>query len=135
VQELWDAYRASSETSGYNFVVSRDDTGRVIGYACYGPHALTAGTHDLYWIAVDPQSRGRGVAHELLARVEDEVRARGGRLLVVETSSTPAYIPARHFYQSCGYRLEAEVHDFYGPGDDLVIYTKVLTDGGQAASR
>lgn len=135
MQELWDAYQASGEASGYSFLVSHNDAGRMTGYACFGPRALTEGTFDLYWIAVDPQDRGQGVAQELMARVEDEVRERGGRLVVVETSSTPAYIAARRFYQSCGYRREAEIRDFYEPGDDLVIYTKLLTGDGQAANR
>jgi ribosomal protein S18 acetylase RimI-like enzyme len=99
------------------------------GYACFGPHSLTQGTYDLYWIVVDPTAQGRGIGHTLLAQVEAEVQARGGRLLLVETSSTPAYTPARRFYESSGYRCEAIIHDFYALGDDLVIFSKEL---GQA---
>jgi ribosomal protein S18 acetylase RimI-like enzyme len=101
------------------------------GYACFGPHSLTQGTYDLYWIVVDPTAQGHGIGHALLARVEAEVQARGGRLLLVETSGTPAYAPARRFYESSGYRCEAVVHDFYAPGDDLLIFSKDL---GQAQS-
>lgn len=126
VEELWDSYLDEGEASGYAFLVYRDGEGRVLGYASYGPHPLTTGTFDLYWIAVDPKMRGRGIAHALLSQVEDDVRARGGRLVVVETSGTAAYAPARRFYQSCGYLREAAVHDFYAPSDDLVIYTRRL---------
>jgi ribosomal protein S18 acetylase RimI-like enzyme len=103
----------------------------MLGYACFGPHSLTQGTYDLYWIVVDPTAQGHGIGHALLARVEAEVQARGGRLLLVETSGTPAYAPARRFYESSGYRCEAVVHDFYAPGDDLLIFSKDL---GQAQS-
>ena len=96
------------------------------GYACFGPHSLTQGTYDLYWIVVDPTAQGHGIGHALLARVEAEVQARGGRLLLVETSSTPAYTAARRFYESSGYRCEATIHDFYAPRDDLVIFSKDL---------
>ena len=96
------------------------------GYACFGPHPLTQGTYDLYWIVVDPTAQGHGIGHALLARVEAEVQARGGRLLLVETSGTPAYTAARRFYESSGYRCEATIHDFYAPGDDLVIFSKDL---------
>jgi ribosomal protein S18 acetylase RimI-like enzyme len=99
------------------------------GYACFGPHSLTQGTYDLYWIVVDPTAQGRGIGHALLARVEAEVQARGGRLLLVETSGTPAYTAARRFYESSGYRCEATIHDFYAPGDSLWIFSKDL---GQA---
>jgi len=98
----------------------------MLGYACFGPHPLTQGTYDLYWIVVDPIAQGRGIGHALLARVEAEVQARGGRLLLVETSSTPAYASARRFYESSGYRCEATIHDFYAPGDNLVIFSKDL---------
>src|SRR4030042_1827627 len=61
VEELWDAYRNAGETSGYVFLAYRDDDGRVLGYACFGPHPITEGTYDLYWIVVDPAAQGRGI--------------------------------------------------------------------------
>jgi D-alanine-D-alanine ligase len=128
VQELWNAYLRQGEASGYVFLVYRNGD-RLLGYACFGPHPLTEGTFDLYWIAVDPQTRGQGIGHALLARVEDEVYARGGRMLFVETSDTPAYAPARRLYESCGYRYEAVVHDFYAPGDDLIVFGKPVGHG------
>ena len=78
---------------------------------------------------MDPAAQGRGIGHALLTRVEAEVQARGGRLLLVETSGTPAYAPARHLYETSGYRCEANIHDFYAPGDNLLIFAKDL---GQA---
>jgi len=127
VQELWDAYLRQGEASGYVFLVYKNGD-PLLGYACFGPHPLTEGIFDLYWIAVDPQARGQGIAHALLSRVEDEVRARGGRMVLVETSGTLPYAPARRLYESCGYRYEAVVHDFYAPGDDLIIFSKPLGD-------
>ena len=120
---MWDAYLRQGDASGYVFLIYKNGD-HPLGYACFGPHPLTEGTFDLYWIAVDPEARGQGIGHALLARVEDEVRARGGRMLVVETSGTPAYAPARRLYESCGYRYEAVVHDFYAPGDDLIVFGK-----------
>jgi ribosomal protein S18 acetylase RimI-like enzyme len=73
---------------------------------------------------VDPTAQGRGIGHALLAGVEAEVQDRGGRLLLVETSGTPAYTSARKLYETSGYRCEATVHDFYAPGDDLLIFYK-----------
>jgi hypothetical protein len=59
--------------------------------------------------------------------VEAEVQAQGGRLLMIETSDTPAYAAARRLYESSGYRREATIHDFYAPGDSLLIFAKHLT--------
>lgn len=125
VAELWTAYLQQGEKSGYTFYVFRDgDT--VLGYACFGPHALAEGVWDLYWIAVDPEARGRSVGRALLAQVEAAVSAQQGRLILVETSGTPAYEPARRFYEACGYRYQAVIHDFYAPDDDLIIFGKAL---------
>jgi ribosomal protein S18 acetylase RimI-like enzyme len=75
---------------------------------------------------VDPAAQGRGIGHALLARVEAEVQARGGRLLLIETSGTSPYAPARRFYEASGYHYEAVIHDFYAPGDDLIVFGKEL---------
>lgn len=126
VDELWQEYLAQgSERSGYYFIVEKED-GRVLGYACYGPRALTDRTYDLYWIAVGPKTRRGGVGRALLAASEEAIRKLGGRLLVVETSGLPKYAPTRAFYLATGYTLEATLKDFYADGDDLVIFTKHL---------
>jgi ribosomal protein S18 acetylase RimI-like enzyme len=80
----------------------------------------------IYWIAVDPATQGHGVGHALMAQVEAEIRARGGRLLLIETSSTAPYAAARRLYSSSGFGLEATVRNFYTPGDDLLIFAKHL---------
>ena len=125
VEELWNTYCERGEASGYHFLVFRDRN-EVRGYACYGPHALTEGVFDLYWIAVDPAAQGRGGGGALMREVEARVVLRNGRLLLVETSGSPDYASARRFYESCGYHYQAVVHDFYAPGDDLIIFGKVL---------
>lgn len=100
--------------------------GRVEGWIAYGPTPLTRGTWDIYWLAVHPRSQRRGIAAGLTDAAENEARARGGRLCVIETSSTQAYAPAREFYSKRGYREAARIADFYAPGDDRVILTRLL---------
>jgi ribosomal protein S18 acetylase RimI-like enzyme len=124
VRELWNAYLDRGEDSGYLFLVLRHDDGLPQGYACFGPHPLTEGTYDLYWIAVDPAAQGCGIGHALLSRVEAEVERRGGYLLLIETSDSAVYAPARRLYFSLGFHLEAIVHDFYTRADNLLIYSK-----------
>ena len=127
VAELWNEYlQKGPQTSGYYFIVYRDGE-QVLGYACYGPRALTEGTYDLYWIAVDRTHHRHGVGQALLRQVENEVHYMGGRLIVVETSSLERYAPTRRFYEVSGYLREATLRDFYKPGDDLVIFTKHLS--------
>ncbi|MFL7795243.1 MAG: N-acetyltransferase family protein [Anaerolineae bacterium] len=125
VEELWNEYRHMGKASDYVFLVYREE-GRIVGYACFGPHPLTSGAYDLYWIAVDPFAQHRGIGRALLARVETEVKDRKGYLLLIETSSAPPYAAARHIYESSGYRCEAIIRDFYGRGDHLHIFVKDL---------
>jgi GNAT superfamily N-acetyltransferase len=126
VDEMLEDYLAQgAEKSGYYFLVFKEGD-RVQGYACYGPRALTDRTYDLYWIAVDPDSRGGGIGKKLLAASENEVRLLGGRLLIVETSGLPKYESTRAFYFATQYLQEATLKDFYSDGDDLVIFTKRL---------
>jgi ribosomal protein S18 acetylase RimI-like enzyme len=126
VDELWQEYlEKGPEKSGYYFIVEKE-AGQVLGYACYGPHALTDRTYDLYWIAVNPVVRRSGVGRTLLRASEDAVRRLGGRLLIVETSGRADYAPTRAFYIATGYTLEAILKDYYKDGDDLVIFTMRL---------
>jgi ribosomal protein S18 acetylase RimI-like enzyme len=104
----------------------------LVGYACWGPTPGTVGTHDLYWIAVDPSRQGRGVGAQLLRHVEQALSADGGRLLVAETSGRTDYAPTRTFYEKHGFIRSATVAAYYAPGDDLLIYTKDLANGDLA---
>ena len=98
------------------------------GWAYFAPTAKADGVWDLWWIGVDPARQGRGVGGELLRSVEDHVRAAGGRILVVETSSMPAFDAVRRFYAARGYVECGRVPDFYADGDGKVIFAKRMAD-------
>lgn len=117
---------AQGEQGGYLLSVLEDDESRVAGYVCHGPAPLTEGTYDLYWIAVDPACQGSGYGRALLAFAEADVLARGGRLLLIETSSQESYAATIRFYERSGYPLMARIKNFYRPGDDKLIFGKEL---------
>jgi D-alanine-D-alanine ligase len=123
--ELVNEHLARGEASGYLFVFA-DQGGETIGYACYGPIACTAASYDLYWIAVHADYRARGLGRALAREVESLIGARGGKRVYAETSSRAQYGPTRAFYERCGYRRDAEMEDFYAPGDGKVVYVRVL---------
>jgi ribosomal protein S18 acetylase RimI-like enzyme len=127
--ELLDEALAGDDD--YRFIGAFDGA-TLVGYACWGPTPGTEGTHDLYWIVVDPQRQGAGVGAQLLRHVLQLMRAGGGRLLVAETSGRDDYAPTRRFYQKHGFTRAATIPGYYAPGDDLVVYTKDLTDGDLA---
>jgi GNAT superfamily N-acetyltransferase len=109
--------------SEYNFLFAEMD-GRVVGYACYGPIALTEGSYDLYWIAVDKAMQGHGLGRKIMDKVVEIIRGEGGRNMYIETSSKPHYLATRTFYERCGCYLVATLDDFYSPGDNQEIYCK-----------
>ena len=117
----------------YRFVGAFDSAAdTLVGYACWGPTPGTEGTCDLYWIVVDPERQGAGIGTLLLGEVESRLTAADCRLVMVETSSRADYAPTRAFYENRGYTRAATIPGYYAPGDDLVIYTKDLTDGDLA---
>jgi len=123
--ELVDEWLTSPEKGDY--IVQVADTGEVVpGYVCYGPTPLTDGVYDLYWIAVDPQYQGQGFGQVLLGFVEDEVRRREGRMLLIETSSKDSYGPTLLFYERSGYDEISRIKDFYRIEDDKVVFCKRL---------
>ena len=127
VDELLDAYFSQgAEVSGYHFVSALDGND-VVGFACYGPRAITAGTYDLYWIVTAPSAARKGVGGVLLRAVEEAVAEQQGRLIIAETSGRADYANTRSFYLKYHYVAEAQIHDFYAPGDDLVVFVRRLT--------
>jgi GNAT superfamily N-acetyltransferase len=126
VDELLREYVGDGpQKSGYYFL-SAVQNGRVLGFACYGPRALTRGTFDLFWICSARGEQGKGVGSALLRQTERKVRALGGYLLMIETSDSPHYEAARRFYEAHAYRREVVIQDFYSRGDGLVLYSKRL---------
>jgi D-alanine-D-alanine ligase len=123
--ELADERLAKGPASGYHFVFAEQD-GAVVGYACYGPIALTLGSYDLYWIAVNKTTQGQGLGRKVLEKAEELVRQAGGRKIYIETSTRPPYAPTRAFYIRCEYRLDVVLEDFYAEGDGKAIYSKAV---------
>jgi ribosomal protein S18 acetylase RimI-like enzyme len=131
--ELIDEWLELGEHSGYLTYVleARDGDGsEVLGYVSFGPTPLTESTFDLYWIAVDKSKHRGGVGKRLLKFTEEEVVRRGGKMLLIETSSQETYGGTIQFYEKTGYELVGKIPEYYKPGDDKLIFAKRLTQSG-----
>ncbi|MBN2579736.1 MAG: GNAT family N-acetyltransferase [Pirellulales bacterium] len=131
--ELVEDRLARRDASEYRFLFAEQD-GQTLGYTCYGPIALTQGSFDLYWIAVEKTMQGRKIGQALLRETERLILAAGGRQVYIETSNRSQYTPTREFYLRNGYQQVALLTDFYAPGDDKVIYSREIKieDEGQS---
>jgi len=123
--ELIDAYLSQGSQSGYHVLLA-ENANSAAGYICFGPAPLTQSTWDIYWEAVSPSFQRQGIGSLLLESAEKSIHLGGGRLVLIETSSTPMYAGTRSFYLRHGYRLVCRIPDFYSPGDDRLTYSKIL---------
>ena len=121
--ELMDIWLNRPEQKDYIIHVA-EENGELAGYVCYGPTPATEFTFDLYWIVVDPARQRRGIGKKLLSFAEKECCGHGGRLIIIETSSTGKYARTQDFYRRNGYEVEARIKDFYAMGDDRLIFTR-----------
>lgn len=105
-----------------------DDDGGPVGVAYCEPERMTDQTWNLQLIAIHPSRQGQGRGTALLHHVEQTLAARGGRLLLVETSGSPDFERVRTFYANCGYQEEGRIRNFYATGYDKVVFRKVLRE-------
>jgi ribosomal protein S18 acetylase RimI-like enzyme len=124
LREVLDDFHAANADLGHRCFVWDDAGPR--GFVYHAPAPMTDRTWYLYWIAVEAAGQGKGLGGKLLAFVERDATAQGGRLLLIETSSTAHYDPTRRFYRKYGYDQPATIPDFYADGDGMVVFSKRL---------
>ena len=123
--ELIDIYLNVKDQKDYEIFVDAD--GDVVnGYVCIGPRPLTVGTFDLYWIAVNPNVQAKGIGSSLMKYIEEYLKGKSARLIILETSGKPGYEKERKFYEKNSYEKFVEIKDFYNVGDSLVVYGKYI---------
>lgn len=120
------ALRSEASTDGEYQTVVAAEASMLLGFASFGRILRTAGTFELYWIAVDPFRQRRGIGSNLLRFVEAECVRQGGRLLVLETSLRPGFQNALAFYRSRGFEEESRVKDFYRVEEDKIVFSRTL---------
>lgn len=121
--ELAETTLDGSET--YRFLFA-ERGGELVGYTCFDRIPLSAVSFDLYWIAVLPDTRGTGLASQLMERTAAFIRNKRGLQIFAETSSREPYAPARAFYLKTGFEEAARFDDFYAVGDAKIIFRMKL---------
>ncbi len=126
--ELLDAmiadYFSNPDSEDIWFTKTDNNTPIALGYCA--PEKLTDGTYNLYAIAIQKGLQGKGVGKEMMHYLEDLLRSKSKRILIVETSSDAAFESTRQFYLSLGYIQEATIRDFWTDGEDKIVFWKKL---------
>nr|WP_240896048.1 GNAT family N-acetyltransferase [Kineococcus siccus] len=111
---------------GTCLVEDADDGAGLASVLFYRPEEGSERAFDLTMIAVRPDLQGGGRGAALVRHLEQDLRERGQRLVVVRTSGTPQYDRSRAFYRGLGYAEHTRVPDYWTDGDDLVLFTRRL---------
>jgi ribosomal protein S18 acetylase RimI-like enzyme len=89
-------------------------------------------------VGAHPGQHRQGVGTSLVVHVERTLRSEGeerARVLIVETSSGDAYETARAFYARRGFHPEAVIREFYGLGEDKIVFWQSWFEANRSAVR
>lgn len=124
LEDMISDFFNNPETEEIWFTATENEMPISIGYCA--PEKLTEGTYNLYAIGVRSDIQGKGIGRTMMKYLEEELKKKGHRILIVETSGTDDFELTRKFYENLGYSKEAVIRDFWKDGDDKVIYWKKL---------
>jgi ribosomal protein S18 acetylase RimI-like enzyme len=99
------------------------------GFCFATPEQMTDGTWNMLAIAVHPDAQGQGAGRAITGALESNLRQRGARILIADTSGTDDFAATRAFYAAAGYTQESRIRDFWAAGDDKITFRKALGDG------
>lgn len=100
---------------------------QAVGFCYATPEALAEGAWNMLAIAILPAEQGNGCGRAICQHLEAELKGRGQRILIADTSGTDEFTQTREFYRKNGYSEEARIRDFWAAGDDKVVFWKSLS--------
>jgi ribosomal-protein-alanine N-acetyltransferase len=86
-----------------------------------------AGEAEILTLGVAPESRRRGVARRLLDAAISESESRGAAQMFLEVAADN--IAASALYWRAGFAEAGRRRDYYGPGADAILLTRLLCAG------
>ena len=124
LDDMIEDYFSNEESMDIWFTAVKDGIPISLGYCA--PERLTESTFNLYAIGVRKDLQGEGIGMKMMGYLEDVLKEKGDRILIVETSGSDDFRLTRLFYEKLGYTKEAVIRDFWTAGDDKVIYWKKI---------
>jgi GNAT superfamily N-acetyltransferase len=125
-QGEWQAPDLQNLHVDHRWIVAVDGDDTVIGSAYFAPESALGSLWNTYFLSVRKDSHRQGIGRFIMTYIEELALSAGINTLIVETSSLESYSRARSFYVALGYVREAEIRNFYGQGDDKIVFWKSL---------
>ena len=124
LEEMISNYLTNKDTEDIWFTYTDENKAIAVGYCV--PEKLTEGTYNLLAIGVSKEYQRKGIAQKMMLYIENQLKFKGARLLIVETSSDDAQIGARNLYSKIEYSQAATIKDFWQDGEDKIVFLKRL---------
>jgi ribosomal protein S18 acetylase RimI-like enzyme len=124
----YDRYFSDDPITDDDLVLIAEIDGKVVGTIGYGSDYFTTFySYHLGWFVVTGRYRGWKdgmVARKLLQTLEMDLKRHGVRKLFVGTESSTER--SHGFYLKHGFQFEARLRDYYGRGEDQMVFGKDL---------
>ena len=130
LREQLDKALAGTTDRAEHWIARFDNAGKAIGAALFAEEMFTDRVWNLLFIGVRQDAQGSGVGSALLRYVEDRLRERDQRMLIIETTTGPEFENTRAFYRRHGYEHRGTIPDFYANGQDKIVFLKRLDGAG-----
>lgn len=124
LEEMLANYLNVPDSEEIWFTCSENDT--LVGFGYCVPEQLTEGTYNLLAIGVAKNAQRTSIGQKMMGYIEDVLKGKNGRILIVETSSDQAQEGARNFYRKLTYTQMAVIKDFWKDGEDKIVFWKRL---------
>lgn len=122
--DMISEFLSGDESSSIWLTCEQD--GHAVGFCYAVPEDLSEGAWNMRAIAVASAHQGGGSGSAIVASLEANLKRRGQRIVIVDTSGTDAFTQTREFYRKNGYVEEARIRDFWAAGDDKIVFWKSL---------
>lgn len=124
LEEMISDYFNNPDTQDIWFTYIDNNKPVAFGYCV--PEKLTNETYSLLAIGVSQDFQRNGLATEMMSYIEQQLKQKGGRILIVETSSDDTQVGARKLYKKLGYTQIAVIKEFWDEGEDKIVFWKKL---------
>lgn len=115
-----------SDAGSSDIWLTCEANGKAVGFCYAVPEELAEGAWNELAIAILPTEQENGFGGAITKHLEAELKERGQRILIADTSSVDEFAQTREFYRKNGYSEEARIRDFWAAGDDKVVFWKSL---------